>query len=311
DIVKNAIDAVTPAADAKGVRLETMLDPEAPVSGDPERLLQILWNLLTNAVKFTTRGGKVQVRLARVNSSVEVSVSDTGIGIAPEFLPHVFERFRQADAGISRERGGLGLGLSIAKQLAEMHGGTIEALSGGRGQGATFRLQLPLMIVHPPRDVSERVHPRSAAGARAMPIGDLKGVRVLAVDDDRDALTLVAEVLDAAGAQVTTAGSAEEALRSLEADPPSVLITDLGMPHVDGFQLIEQVRRHRNPVVRRMPAAALTAYARSDDRVKALRAGFQVHLAKPIDPAELVTTIAALVERFTPEPPGGASEVPD
>jgi PAS domain S-box-containing protein len=306
-IVKNAIDAVTPAADAKGVRVETVLDPSAaPVSGDPERLQQILWNLLSNAVKFTGKGGRVQIRLERVNSHVEVSVSDTGIGIAPEFLPHVFERFRQADAGTARERGGLGLGLSIARQLAEMHGGSIEAASGGLGQGATFRLKVPLMIVHPTRGESERVHPRSSSASRTIPIGELEGVHVLAVDDDADALSLVAELLNAAGAQVRSANSAEEALRQLDIAAPSVLVADLGMPHVDGFQLIDRVRRHRNPVVRRMPAAALTAYARSDDRVKALRAGFQIHLAKPIDPAELVATIAALVKRFTP---GGIEEV--
>jgi PAS domain S-box-containing protein len=307
EIGRNAIDGVTPAADARGVRLETVLDPQAPIAGDPERLQQILWNLLSNAVKFTTRGGKVQVRLERVNSHVEVSVSDTGIGIAPEFLPHVFERFRQADAGISRERGGLGLGLSIAKQLTEMHGGSIEAASAGLGQGATFRLKMPLMIVHPTRDEPERVHPRSSSGSRTIPLGDLHGIHVLAVDDDADALLLVAELLDAAGARVTTAQSAEEALRHLDANPPHVLVADLGMPRVDGFQLIEQVRRHRNPVVRGVPAAALTAYARSDDRVKALRAGFQIHLAKPIDPAELVTTIGALVKRFASEGFGDVS----
>jgi CheY-like chemotaxis protein len=309
DVVRNAIDAVTPAADAKAIRVETVLDPQAaPVSGDPERLQQILWNLLSNAVKFTGKGGKVQVRLERVNSHVEVSVSDTGIGIAPEFLPHVFERFRQAEAGIARARSGLGLGLSIAKQLTELHGGTIEAASGGLGTGATFRLKLPLMIVHPTRDESERVHPRSPSSVATIGTGDLRGVHVLAVDDDADALSLLSELLNAAGAQVSTAQSAEEALRHLDTEPPSVLVSDLGMPQVDGFQLIEQVRRHRNPIVRRMPAAALTAYARSDDRTKALRAGFQIHLAKPIDPAELVTTIASLVKRFAP---GGAEELPE
>jgi CheY-like chemotaxis protein len=301
DIVRRAVDAVTPAADAKTLRVETVLDPQAaPVSGDPERLQQILWNLLSNAVKFTGKGGKVQVRLERVNSHVEVAVSDTGIGIAPEFLPHVFERFRQADSGIARAYGGLGLGLSITKQLTEMHGGTIEAASGGLGTGATFRVKLPLMIVHPTRDESERVHPRSPAGLSTIGIGDLQGVHVLAVDDDADALSLLSELLNAAGARVSAAHSAEEALRQLDTEPPSVLVSDLGMPHVDGFTLIEQVRRHRNPIVRRLPAAALTAYARSDDRMKALRAGFQIHLAKPIDPAELVTTVAALVKRFAP-----------
>jgi PAS domain S-box-containing protein len=302
-VVSNAVEVVSPAADAKGVRIETVLDPHAgPVSGDPERLQQVLWNLLSNAVKFTRRGGKVQVRLGRVNSHVEVSVADTGIGIAPEFLPHVFERFRQADASIARERGGLGLGLSIARQLAEMHGGTIEAASGGLGQGSTFTLKVPVMIVHSVAvDEAERIHPRAPGGSQPIPFGDLRGVHVLAVDDDPDAVTLVAELLEAAGARVSTAASAEDALRMMDNEPPQVLVTDLGMPRVDGFQLIEQVRGHHNPVVRRLPAAALTAYARSDDRVKALRAGFQIHLAKPIDPAELVTAIAALAQRFDPD----------
>src|SRR6187399_623940 len=189
DVVRTAVDGITPAADAKGVRVETMIDPDAaPVSGDPERLQQVLWNLLSNAVKFTNRGGKIQVRLERVNSHVEVAVSDTGIGIAPEFLPHVFERFRQADAGISRERGGLGLGLSIARQLTEMHGGTIEVSSGGVNQGATFRVKIPVMIVHPVGKDAVRVHPRGTARAREMALPTLQDVRVLVVDDEADAL---------------------------------------------------------------------------------------------------------------------------
>jgi signal transduction histidine kinase/ActR/RegA family two-component response regulator len=298
-VVQNAVDAITPAADAKGVRVEMVVDPEAgPISGDPERLQQVLWNLLSNGVKFTNRGGKVQVRLERVNSHVEVVVSDTGVGIAPEFLPHVFERFRQADAGISRERGGLGLGLSIAHQLMEMHGGTIEASSGGVNQGATFRMKIPVMIVHPVPDNVARVHPRATASTRPLVVPDLRNVRVLAVDDEADALSLVSDVLQAAGAHVITARSAEEALRILETDVPDVVVADLGMPQVDGYQFIDRVRRHLNPRVREVPAAALTAYARSEDRTKALRAGFQIHLAKPIDPSELVTTIASLARRF-------------
>ena len=299
DIVRSAIDAVAPAADAKGVRLECVLDPQAsPISGDPERLQQVLWNLLSNAVKFTNRGGRVQVRLERVHSHVEVNVSDTGIGISPEFLPHVFERFRQADAGIARERGGLGLGLSIARQLIEMHGGTIDASSGGPGQGATFRVRMPLMILHPAADQFPRVHPRAATAASKAPVGDLGGVHVLAVDDEPDALSLVTEVLEAVGARVTTAGSAQAALDNLDREVPDVIVADLGMPTQDGFAFIDRVRRHSNPLVREVPAAALTAYARSEDRVKALRAGFQIHLAKPIDPGELVTTIEALARRF-------------
>ena len=310
EIVRNAIEAVTPAADAKGVRLESVLDPRAsPISGDPERLQQVLWNLLSNAVKFTPRGGRVQVRLSRIDSHIELSVADTGIGIPPEFLPHVFERFRQADAGIARERGGLGLGLSIARQLAELHGGTIEAASGGRDRGATFTVKLPLMIVHPSREDSERVHPRSAARAQTLPHRNLGGVHVLAVDDDSDALALVAELLQAAGARVSTATSADDALRVIEAEVPQVLVTDLGMPRVDGIQLIMKIRGHHSPFVRRMPAAALTAYARSEDRVKALRAGFQIHLAKPIDPAELVTAVAALARRFGPDVTDSGTEM--
>jgi PAS domain S-box-containing protein len=310
-IVQSAVDAMTPAADAKGVRLEAVLDPQAsPVSGDRERLQQVLWNLISNAVKFTTRGGKVQVRLGCINSHIEVSVADTGIGIAPEFLPHVFERFRQADASIARERGGLGLGLSIARQLAEMHGGTIEAASGGLGKGATFTVKLPLMIVHPIRQPSEGVQPPAAAGAQTIPTGDLRDVHVLAVDDDPDAVTLVADLLQAAGARVSTASSADDALRVIEAEVPQVIVSDLGMPRVDGFQLIERIRGHRDPLVRHLPAAALTAYARSDDRVKALRAGFQIHLAKPIDPTELVTAVAALAKRFSREDAGNTPAPP-
>jgi signal transduction histidine kinase/CheY-like chemotaxis protein len=298
-IVHTAIDSIALAAEAKGLRVERVLDPKAgPISGDPERLQQILWNLLSNAVKFTQRGGKVQVRLERVNSHVEVVVSDTGVGIAPEFLPHVFERFRQADAGITREHGGLGLGLSIARQLTEMHGGTIEAASGGPGAGATFRLKLPLMIVHPARDERQRFEPSAAQRPADIAAGDLRDVHVLAVDDERDALALVAEVLQSAGARVTTVSSAHQALAVLDTLVPDVIVADLGMPLLDGYQFIDRVRRHRDPRVRDVPAAALTAYARTDDRMRALRAGFHIHLAKPIDPAELVTTIAALANRF-------------
>jgi PAS domain S-box-containing protein len=298
-IVRSAIDVIAPAADARGVRVESIVDPLAPpISGDPERLQQVLWNLLSNAVKFTNRGGKVQVRLARVNSHIELSVSDTGIGIAPEFLPYVFERFRQADSGITREHGGLGLGLAIARQLTEMHGGTIEVASGGLGEGSTFRIKLPVMIVHPLAGEEPRVHPRSPMSPLSVATPDLSTVHVLVVDDEPDALTLVSDVLASAGARVSTAPSGREALAVLDRDVPNVLIADLGMPHMDGFSLIDEVRRHTDRRVRDVPAAALTAYARSEDRVKALRAGFQMHLAKPIDPAELVTAIAALAKRF-------------
>jgi CheY-like chemotaxis protein len=242
----------------------------------------------------------VQVRLARADSHVEVVVSDTGIGISKEFLPHVFERFRQADAGIARERGGLGLGLSIARQLTEMHGGTVEVSSPGINQGTTFRVTIPVMIVHPVSRGIRRVHSRGVASSPDIAVPSLQDVRVLAVDDEADALALVSEVLEAAGARVSTARSADDALRILETEPLDVIVADLGMPHVDGFQFIDRVRRHRRRRVRAVPAAALTAYARSEDRMKALAAGFQIHLAKPIDPAELVTTIASLAKRLQP-----------
>ena len=200
--------------------------------------------------------------------------------------------------GIARERGGLGLGLSIARQLTEMHGGTIDVSSGGVNQGATFRVKIPVMIVHPVHEGARRVHPRSATSPRHVDVPNLRNIHVLAVDDEADAVALVSEVLQAAGARVSTACSADDAMRSLEADVPDVVVADLGMPHVDGFQFIDRVRRHHNPRVQRVPAAALTAYARSEDRMKALASGFQIHLAKPIDPDELVTTIAALARRF-------------
>jgi CheY-like chemotaxis protein len=254
--------------------------------------------------------GKVQVRLQRVNSHVELTVSDTGIGIPPEFLPHVFERFRQADPGITRERGGLGLGLSIARQLTEMHGGTIDVSSAGLGQGATFRVQLPVMILHPVHEEVPRAHPRSASASARIGSVTLEGIHVLAVDDEPDALALVSEVLASVGARVSSAPSAEIALATLAADVPDVVVADLGMPQLDGYGFIGRVRQHVDPRVRQLPAAALTAYARSEDRMKALEAGFQLHLAKPIDPAELVTTIAALAKRVVVRTPTDSPDSP-
>jgi CheY-like chemotaxis protein len=238
------------------------------------------------------------VRLERVNSHIELTVSDTGIGIAAEFLPHVFERFRQAEGGTTRERGGLGLGLSISRQLTEMHGGAIDVSSAGLGHGATFRVMMPLMSVMPGREEEgPRINPWAVSTAASIGATRLTGVHVLAVDDEPDALALVGEVLEAVGARVTTARSAEEALEKLVPEVPDVIVTDLGMPHMDGFELVKRLRRHENAKVREIPAAALTAYARSEDRMNVLQAGFQIHLAKPIDPAELVTTIAALAKR--------------
>ena len=296
-VIRESIEAVRPAADARQIRIECILSSVAPVSGDPERLQQILWNLVSNAVKFTDRGGRVQIRLEQVASHVELIVSDTGIGIAPEFLPFVFERFRQADSGVTREHGGLGLGLAITRHLVEMHGGTIEVSSRGRGGGATFRVKLPLMIVHRGERDEPRAHPRAHRAGAPLVMTALDGVSVLAVDDDVDALMMVREILEAAGAQVITADSAREALSLIEMTPPDVLLADVGMPRMSGFELIEQIRRSPSRSVRSIPAAALTAYARSEDRAHALRSGFQLHLAKPIDPGELMAAIASLANQ--------------
>jgi CheY-like chemotaxis protein len=272
------------------------------VSGDPGRLQQVVWNLVSNAVKFTPKLGRVQVRLERVNSHIEIVVSDTGIGIRPDFLPYVFERFRQADAGTTRKTGGLGLGLAIVRHIVEMHGGTVEASSGGEGQGATFRVRLPLMIINPDPPRTRREHPRTERREALTGLGDLHGIHVLAIDDEEDALTLLRVVLEAAGATVTTVPSPLQVLERIATINPQVLVVDLGMPEMDGFELISRIRRSPDPAVRKIPAAALTAFARSEDRTKALRSGFEMHLAKPVDPGELVASVATLARRVNTGP---------
>jgi PAS domain S-box-containing protein len=302
-LVDNAVATVQPAADNKGVRLQTIVDPNVgPVSGDPDRLQQVVWNLLTNAVKFTPRGGRVQVRLERVNSHVEIVVSDTGIGIRPDFLPYVFERFRQADAGMTRKTGGLGLGLAIVRHLVEMHGGTVDAASPGEGAGSTFRVRLPLMIVHSDGERAPRQHPRSVSPNRLAELGDLTGVRVFALDDEEDALGLLRVVLETAGAEVETFASPSAALERLAQDRPDALIVDIGMPEMDGYDFIVRVRATDGPGQAYVPAAALTAFARPEDRTRALRSGFEMHLAKPVDPGELVAAVATLVRRTRAHP---------
>jgi len=301
-VVSDAVDTLRPAADAKQIRVQMILDPRAaPVSGDPDRLQQIVWNLLSNAVKFTPKQGLVQVRLERVNSHIEIVVSDNGSGISPDFLPHIFERFRQADSATTREHGGIGLGLAIVRHLVELHGGTIHAESGGRDTGATFRVRLPLMIVHRQEPVERRVHPTTDVAPVSGELPDLTGLAVLAVDDDTDARALVCETLEMRGARVTAVDSAEKALDSLGRNRADVLIADIGMARSDGFELIKRVRQSSNPAIRELPATALTAYARAEDRMKALQSGFQMHLAKPVDPAELVIAVAVLAKR-TPSP---------
>jgi len=297
-VVHNAIATVQPAADAKGVRVQTIVDPRVgPVSGDPDRLQQVIWNLLSNAVKFTPKNGRVQVRVERVNSHIEIVVSDTGAGIAQEFIPFVFERFRQADAGTTRKTGGLGLGLSIVRHIVEMHGGSVQVESEGEGRGATFRVRLPQMIVHGAGLRETREHPRTEKQMPLTGLGNLTGIRVMAIDDENDALSLLRIVLETAGAEVFTLSSAREGLDRLASVDPDALVVDLGMPEMDGFEFISRVRALDDPHVRDIPAAALTAFARADDRTKALRSGFEMHMTKPVDPGELVASVATLVRR--------------
>jgi PAS domain S-box-containing protein len=296
--IEAAVEAVRPAATAKGIRLEVMLDTEiGPISGDGGRLQQVMWNLLSNAIKFTPRGGRVQVLLERVSSHLEISVADTGTGIPPEFLQHVFERFRQADASTTRRHGGLGLGLAIVKHLVEQHGGTVHASSPGEGCGATFTVRLPVMIAHR-SDRAARSQPsaqsQTPSDFKAM---NLRDVKVLIVDDEPDARSLVTRVLEECGAEVIAAGSADEALGYVERERPSVLVTDIGMPDIDGFQLLRRVRALGEARGGKLPAIALTAFARSEDRTRALSAGFLVHLSKPIEPSELVATVASVAGR--------------
>ncbi len=297
DVVKAAVASVRHSAEAKEIRLQVVLDPLAgPVRGDPNRLQQCFWNLLSNAIKFTPKGGKVQVGLERVNSHLEVCVTDTGQGIRPEFLPHVFERFRQADGSTTRKHGGLGLGLSIVKHLVELHGGAVRAKSAGEGQGSTFCVELPLMVVHPPEPEVPREHPRAPAAASAERFDhpSLDGLTVLVVDDEADARTLIKRVLEECGARVLLAASAAEGFEILRRERPSMIVSDIGMPGEDGYDFIRRVRKLPAAEGGRTPAAALTAFARAEDRTRALRAGYQTHVAKPVEPTELSAVVASL-----------------
>ncbi len=297
--IEAAIETVRPAAEAKGIRLTSTLDPGAgPISGDPARLQQVIWNLLNNAIKFTERHGRVRVLLERVNSHVEISVADNGAGIAPEFLDHVFERFRQADSSTTRTFGGLGLGLSIVKQLVELHGGTVRADSAGATQGSVFTVLLPVTSVRTaPRE--ERSHPRVPASVETASFvpADLRGLHVLVVDDQPEACELVARMLTECEAEVRTASSGEVALRLHGEYPADLIVSDIGMPGMDGYELIRKLRALDAARGRRTPAIAMTAFARSQDRTRALQAGFQVHLAKPVEPSELMATVASVAGR--------------
>jgi PAS domain S-box-containing protein len=300
-VIQAALDAIRPAADAKNIRLQIVLDPRAgPVSGDPGRLQQVVWNLLSNAVKFTPKGGRVQIHLERINSHVTITVSDTGQGISPDFLPYVFDRFRQADSSFTRVHQGLGLGLSIVRQLVELHGGAVEAGSAGEGYGASFTVKLPISIKQEVARYSTVRSETKEPAVLSSPVEcppRLKGLRLLVVDDDPDARALLIAILDECGAEVEAAPSAAEGLERLRQWRPDVLISDVEMPYEDGYSLIEKVRGLADEEGGLTPAIALTAHVRAEDRMRALSSGFDSHVSKPMEPEELVTVIASLARR--------------
>ncbi len=292
-VIEEALASAQPAADAKGVRLIKVLGSAAIVQGDPGRLQQVVWNLVSNAIKFTQRGGLVQVTLRKVNSHIHIQVSDSGQGIRADVLPHVFQRFRQGDASATRHHGGLGLGLAIVKNLVEMHGGSVEAASEGEGLGSVFTVRLPLALATAlPEPRPDAPEPGQA------PLADLlDGLQVLVVDDEADAREVVQRLLEDAGAQVRIAETAGEALTILDDGlAPDIILSDIGMPDQDGYDFMRRVRNMSGDIAE-VPAAALTALARVEDRKRALMAGYQTHLAKPVDPSELVAMVASLTRR--------------
>jgi PAS domain S-box-containing protein len=299
--INAAIDALQPAAEAKGVGLnKVMAAGVSEISADADRLQQVVWNLLSNAIKFTPRGGRIEIRLQRVDSHIEIIVTDTGRGIKPEFLPFVFDRFRQADSTITRAHGGLGLGLAIVRHLVELHGGEVHAHSQGEGQGATFIVKLPLVAGYDNHG-SEPPAQRHVRDGDSLPefecLDQLEGLKVLAVDDEADTCDLLKAMLERCGAIVTIAGSAERALEALERSEFDLIVSDIGMPGTDGYELIQMVRKLPAERGGRTPAVALTAYARTEDRLRALRAGYEMHVPKPVEYLELVTVIASLTGR--------------
>ena len=293
--IKDAIDTVRPAADARGITIE-FSEPEGPlmIHGDAERLQQVIWNLLSNAVKFTPHGGRVTVCADRRGRFVEILVADTGMGLTPEFLPQVFDRFRQADQSFTRTHGGLGLGLSIVKQVVELHGGQVSAASEGPGRGAVFTVRLPPAAVEEPAAEAPPNHQRAAAPVtRAV---DLSGRNILVVDDDGSTRELLLTMLTKGGAIVTTAPSAEEAMTAIDAHVPDLIIADIGMPVEDGLSFCRRLRGRSDRHAHAVPAIALSAYTRAEDRAAALSAGFDEFVAKPAAPADLFAAIGGVLE---------------
>lgn len=296
-VIEAAIETVRPATEAKEIDLQCVLDPGAgPVAGDSDRLQQVIWNLVSNAIKFTPKGGCVQVRLERVNPHVEITVKDTGKGIDPEFVPYVFERFRQADSSSTRVYSGLGLGLAIVRHLVELHGGTVRAQSEGEDKGATFTVKLPLLPILVEASPGEHSSRTFALSVPFDNLPALKGIRVLIVDDEPDSRDLLVAALEQCEAKVFAFASASEALEAVSQLKPDVLVSDIGMPLEDGYSLIRKVRKLSADQGGQIPAIALTAYARAEDRTKAIAAGFQIHIPKPVEPAELATVVASLAK---------------
>ncbi len=294
-VVKSAINVVRPTADAKGIQIDARLSAtRAMVSGDANRLQQVIWNLLSNAVKFTFSGGRVTVKLSQVASTVEISVSDTGQGISREFMPYVFDRFRQADSTTTRHHGGLGLGLAIARHLVEIHGGWIKAESAGEGRGATFTIKLPVIDAGvKAAAVYSDAREQTAAIAPQL----LSGVNVLLVDDDSDTLKLMTTALTRRQATVTAVSSAGEAIKAIRLRRPDVLVSDIAMPDEDGYGLIQKIRLLEADESDSIPAVAITAYAKEEDRERALSSGFQIYLAKPVELTELISVVARAARR--------------
>ena len=298
-MIEAVVDGVRPAADARSINLQTTLDSTASrISGDSDRLQQIIWNLLSNAIKFTPKGGDVHVRLEQIASHIEIVITDTGQGIDRQLLPHVFDRFRQSDSSNTRRNGGLGLGLSIVRQLVELHGGSVSARSPGEGLGSTFRVILPVRSVNHEPTETQNTEVMTIGTISSQRKPSLNGLRVLVVDDEPDSRELIAAVLLGCGAKVVAVDSAEAALEEMEQQKFDVLVSDIGMPLMDGFALIEKVRQLPPERGGRIPAAALTAYAGAEDRKRALSSGYQRHVAKPVEPAELTTIVASLAEWY-------------
>jgi len=297
-VIEAAIEVVRPGADAKSIRIETALDPTTgTISGDPDRLQQILWNLLSNAMKFTQSGGRVHVRMQRVDNQVEIVVSDTGKGIDAKLLPFVFDRFRQGDSSTTREHGGLGLGLAIVRHLVELHGGLVSAHSEGAGRGAEFTIQFPI-LARPQEPVVEPLIHRNGGGNVSGGVPSLAGLRIMLVDDEPDAREIVATILGEAGAEIATASGSRQAIDLIEQWKPDLLISDIAMPGESGYDLIRKLRALSADKGGHIPAIALTAYAHTRDRLKILSAGFQMHVAKPIEQLELATAVASLTKKL-------------